>query len=334
MEKVLSIIIPTYNMEKYLNKCLSSLIIPEVNHLDLLEVLVIIDGATDRSLEIAQGFQYQFPNSIRVINKENGNYGSCINRGLAEAKGRYVKILDADDYIVTENLEKLLLFLKTANVDLVVTDFQTVDEKDDVTGIFRFYAQPSQDLPFSAIDVAGIMQMHMVTYKTENLRKLNYQQTEKVSYTDQEWIFTPMASVETFHYLNEVVYCYLLGREGQTMDAAVYQKSQPQLMTVCLNMAREFETRKVSEQHRAYLAKRLYFNLRKIYKTALLDYAEADLSTLADFDSCLKKESPSAYKIVSSCKLNGKYPYIYVWRLFKYRKTPRLLQKYIQKLFP
>ena len=117
MEKVLSLIIPTYNMEKYLKKCLDSLI---VENMDLLEVLVVNDGSKDNSSKIAHEYEEKYPNTFRVIDKENGNYGSCINRGLAEAKGKYVKVLDADDCFDVNNFNKYLSFLQENDVDLVL----------------------------------------------------------------------------------------------------------------------------------------------------------------------------------------------------------------------
>lgn len=108
MENILSIIIPTYNMEKYLDKCLASLIIEDKELMRQLEVLVVIDGAKDRSSEIAHTYQNRFADTFRVIDKENGNYGSCINRGLKEATGRYVKVLDADDYLILQTSKFIL----------------------------------------------------------------------------------------------------------------------------------------------------------------------------------------------------------------------------------
>ena len=96
MEKLLTIIIPTYNMEKYLNQCLDSLLTEKAQ--GLLDILVVIDGSKDRSSEIAHGYADKYPETVRVIDKENGNYGSCINRGILEGRGKYVKILDADDH--------------------------------------------------------------------------------------------------------------------------------------------------------------------------------------------------------------------------------------------
>ena len=80
MEKILSIVIPTYNMEKYIGKCLKSLIIPEI---DLLDIMVINDGSKDTSSQVAREIAKEYSSSIRVIDTENGNYGSCINKGLS-----------------------------------------------------------------------------------------------------------------------------------------------------------------------------------------------------------------------------------------------------------
>ena len=104
-QKILSIIIPTYNMEKYLPKCLDSLISAK-EVLCKMEILIINDGSKDASSRIAHEYQSRYPDSIIVIDKENGNYGSCVNRGLKEATGKYIKVLDADDWFLTQNLKR------------------------------------------------------------------------------------------------------------------------------------------------------------------------------------------------------------------------------------
>ena len=100
-DKILTIIIPSYNMEKYLPKCLGSLIVaPEL--MERIEVIVVNDGSTDRTSEIAHEFAANYPQTFKVIDKSNGHYGSCINTALPIAVGTYIKILDADDKLVME----------------------------------------------------------------------------------------------------------------------------------------------------------------------------------------------------------------------------------------
>lgn len=97
MDKVLTVIVPVYNMEKYIRQCLESLVIGEV--LDRIEVLVVLEGSKDGSAEIAYEFVEQYPDTLRIIYKANGGHGSAINTGLMMASGEYVKILDSDDWV-------------------------------------------------------------------------------------------------------------------------------------------------------------------------------------------------------------------------------------------
>lgn len=104
MQKLLTIVIPTYNMQDYLHRCLYSLVLEDEQLMSQLEVLVINDGSKDRSSEIGHEYEAKYPDVIRVIDKENGNYGSCVNRALAEATGKYFRMLDADDWCDTSAL--------------------------------------------------------------------------------------------------------------------------------------------------------------------------------------------------------------------------------------
>ena len=116
MNKLLTIIIPIYNTQEYLRKCLDSLIIKEPL-LSLVEILLIIDGSPDDSLVIAKEFETNYPQTFVVINKENGGYGSVLKRGIQEAKGKYCKILDSDDWYDKQEFEKFVknLEIKCSN---------------------------------------------------------------------------------------------------------------------------------------------------------------------------------------------------------------------------
>ena len=118
--KVLSVVIPTYNMESYLRRCLDSVTRSDVP--DSLELIVVNDGSTDSSLAIMQEYAKERPDIVNIIDKPNGHYGSCVNHGLKETTGKYVKILDADDFFNTPNLDAVLTFLEDCTADLVVTD--------------------------------------------------------------------------------------------------------------------------------------------------------------------------------------------------------------------
>ena len=121
MKKVLSVIIPVYNMEKYIRQCLESLMIKEV--LDKIEILVVLDGSTDRSEEIAMEYAKAHPYSVRVISKPNGGHGSAINTGMDNAVGEYVKVLDSDDWVNEKGFVTLVENLEKAEADIVWTNF-------------------------------------------------------------------------------------------------------------------------------------------------------------------------------------------------------------------
>ena len=103
--KLLSIAIPCYNSEKYMRKCIDSLLIGGED----VEILIIDDGSTkDRTAEIADEYEAQFPTIVRAIHKENGGHGSAVNTGIANAKGLYFKVVDSDDWVKQDAYFKIL----------------------------------------------------------------------------------------------------------------------------------------------------------------------------------------------------------------------------------
>ena len=321
MNKILTIVVPTYNMQDYLNRCLDSLIVvPEL--MGQLEVLVINDGSKDNSSVIGHEYEARYTNTFRVIDKENGNYGSCVNRGLAEAKGKYIKILDADDWFNTKEFEDYLRNLSTVEVDLVSTSYNFVEND---TGHVR---TETLDLPTGEIFDFGSFSsekilyypMHMVTYRTEMLRKIGYVQTEGISYTDNEWTFIPQYSVKQFVYFPFVVYQYLIGRAGQTMDSGVIVRNVWHLEPICKAL---IENRLRFDVEDNKLAEKLNFRqilltVENLYKLVLLKMnpTKDDLTRLRRFDEYIKKYCPPAYDYVSKAIMKKWLPIRYVsfWR--------------------
>lgn len=224
MEKILTIVIPTYNMEKYLRRCLDSVIIDK-EKMKLLEVLVINDGSKDSSSAIAHEYQDKYPDTFRVIDKENGNYGSCINRGLKEATGRYLRILDADDSFDSNMLQKLLdnILSLSQDVDMICTNFAVYNENNTLLSIHQFKDIPyNRIINISEIDFLNTNQtymvaMHAITYRTQLLLENSYYQQTGISYTDVEFVFIPMIYTEKVIFFNLTLYRYLIGRIGQTV---------------------------------------------------------------------------------------------------------------------
>ena len=94
-KKTLTFVVPAYNMTEYLERCVMSLIAAKRN--DDIEVLIVDDGSSDGTLEMAQKFEARYPGIVRAIHQENKGHGGAVNTGIAAASGMYVKVVDADD---------------------------------------------------------------------------------------------------------------------------------------------------------------------------------------------------------------------------------------------
>ena len=234
--KLLTLAVPTYNMEKYLARCLDSVL---CDNKDYLEVLVVNDGSKDRSSEIGHEYEAKYPDVIRVIDKENGNYGTCVNRALAEAKGKYFRMLDADDWCNTDALNQWLEELKTCDADMVLTISE--DIRDDGSIICRMDApstmqsgriMSTDEFDAYALGYKYIYCSHVVTYRTELLRQIGLELQAGIRYTDNEYVFFPLDHIQSAIYFDLPVYQYFVGREGQTTDPNIMTKSVHQLLLV------------------------------------------------------------------------------------------------------
>lgn len=330
MNKILTIVIPTYNMEKYLDKCLSSLVISDAN-MQSLEVLVVNDGSKDRSSEITHGYERCYPQTFRVIDKENGNYGSCINRGLKEAAGKYIKVLDADDCFDKDIFDLFVSFLGKVDADLIISDFKVVDEKGNATGTYTFRLPTDRIFDLSEMSEGTITWLwhHGIAYKTENLKSIGYHQTEGISYTDDEWIFSPMCKVTKACYFPHFLYLYLRGREGQTFDPKVLKKTFGSRIIVAKKMIKDYKSVYpiCDEAQKRFLDIKLFKRLRPIYNFYLIKDSTAEGNkALSDFDKFLSKEMPEIYNRLGDVKNKVGWQYIQDWRNADYAVSTAVLQ--------
>ena len=292
--KLLSIIIPSYNMEAYLAQCVESVL--RTPSLAALEIIIVNDGSKDRTLRVAQQYADRFTDTVRVIDKPNGNYGSTINAALAIAQGEYVKILDADDRFEGSLLAGFIDFLqKVQGVDMVVTPFVEVGARREHRVEYNIYSRKVYEYGkvYDAEQIFGdgvirFFMMHGVCYRTEMLRGMNYRQSEGISYTDQEWVFYPLFAVNTIAFADIALYRYNVAREGQTMDLKVQMRSLSQLMAVTESLAKYY----VAHSQQVNTATRLIFlrnivadRIRIIYRKYLLvmndvEFAQSDFKSV------------------------------------------------------
>ncbi len=126
----ISVIVPVYNVENYLEKCLNSLVNQTLQE---IEILVINDGSTDNSQKIIEVFQSKFPQKIKTFAKENGGLSDARNFGIDRATGEFLAFVDSDDYVSVTMMEEMYGLAKKHEAEIVICNLQKVDEHGNVT---------------------------------------------------------------------------------------------------------------------------------------------------------------------------------------------------------
>ena len=226
MTKILTISIASYNAEKDIPRCLESFIRTSV--LNKLDIIVVNDGSSDNTYKIASEYAKNYPNSIRVIDKENGGHGSTINAGISYAKGKYFKIVDSDDWVDKDSIEKLVNYLENSNVDLVFNPFHTVNYSDhrklDLIDVKPQYIKYHKIIKASELHGTESFHMHSMTFKTDLMKKVGPIIDEHCFYVDLEYCIYPLTYINSIVYLEDPVYEYLIGSSSQSVSTISFIK--------------------------------------------------------------------------------------------------------------
>lgn len=271
MNKILTLIIPIYNTQEYLRKCLDSLIVKD-SLLSLVEVLLIIDGSPDNSLEIAKEYEAKYPQTFVVINKENGGYGSVLKRGIQEAKGKYCKVLDSDDWYDNQEFEHFIEELKVVDYDVITTDFMkefVFENRTELQTLTHLKNKQVYQLDEEINNLEDdVFVMHRLAYKTEVLRKAEINFPEKVFYTDTLFASIPLFYAKNLYYTNLKLYRYFIGREGQTVAPENIRKNRKSVETVIKYYYQKFleNKDKMSNQKKDFTLKSLKTLVEMYYR--------------------------------------------------------------------
>lgn len=251
---VLSIIVPSYNVEKYLESGIATLI----NHRNAhkMEILIVNDGSKDSTSEIGKKLEKKTTingNSIvKLIDKENGGHGSTINVGIRKASGKYLKVMDGDDTVDSERLADLIDILENENTDIILNDY-IEDWAQDNEIIYKCtypFMTPGMEYNFEDLcydgygfDLWGPI-LSCSTYRTEMLKKANFYLSEKSFYVDMELNTYIAIACKTIKYYPMYIYRYLLGRANQSVTKASYMKNVKHHEKVTINMINILENNK------------------------------------------------------------------------------------------
>ena len=223
-KKLLTISIAAYNVQKYLEKTLQSLVC-EADVMEQLEVLIVDDGSVDQTSIVAQKYVDLYPDTYVLIKKENGGHGSTLNVAASVAHGRYFRMLDGDDWFDTEALVKYIRDLSLIDADCIVTPYCHVYEDHMVSiDVHNWINHRKYNLPevMDIVQKDGQMteiQAHELTVKTDILQQYGMNLLEKCMYTDKEYVLFAILYARTFIKLPYSIYQYRLGDAGQSVGS-------------------------------------------------------------------------------------------------------------------
>lgn len=213
-----SIIVPVYGVEKYIDKCLNSLVKQSLKE---IEVIVVNDGTKDNSQKIVDKYVKKYPDKIKSYIKENGGQGSARNYGLKKATGEYIGYVDSDDFVEKDMYKKLYNKAKENNYDIVVCGNYNVSEDYQNKNIDAFINNYNTDLENIFF---GKMAVWNKIYKRDILIKNKLEFKEKVWYEDLAFTLKAIMNSNTFAFIDEPLYDYLI-REGSTMNNSNVQRN-------------------------------------------------------------------------------------------------------------
>ena len=273
MKKV-SVIIPVYNVENYLRKCLDSLVNQTLKD---IEIIVVNDGTTDNSQEIINEYVKKYPKKVVSIIQENGGQGAARNTGLLHAKGEYIGYVDSADYVEENMYEELYKKAKEEDSDIVICGNNVVKEN------YELFSKEDVDKEF----LLGKMAVWNKIYKKNIIVDNKIQFRSKVWYEDLDFTMKVYFSSKKISYVDKPLYNYLL-REGSTMnnnnikrnlelieafdslidyckDKKIYNKAKDEIEFLCIYHMYIFATTRVLNTNNKYKDKIEIINKFKNY---------------------------------------------------------------------
>lgn len=272
----ISVIVPVYNVEQLVERCLDSLINQTLKN---IEIIVINDGSTDGSLDIVKQYSIKYPNLVKLIEQENAGLSETRNKGIDLSSGKYIYFIDSDDYIEPQTLDTLLKIAQENNADYVIDGFNTVEENGDFIAKFHvefaIYNQvfnPMDHKEAFLIHNAVWNRLYSTTMLKDNaLRFMPDIWYEDLLFTRQVLLHSKRAVITNNYFLNYVQ------REGSLMASWGSDRN--------LDIIRVFEAMisyyKKAEMYQNYEKEIEFLALQHLYISAVVRVSRASKYDLA-----------------------------------------------------
>lgn len=252
--KILTVVIPSYNSQEYLERAVKTTLI----NADDIEVIIVDDGSTDNTPQLADDLAKKYQNIVRVIHKENGGHGDAVMTGLKNARGMYFKVLDSDDWFNTKALNAILVFLRANSkvgeqFDMVISDYvyDKVGKKKKKRVSYRDVMPVRTSFEWNSIGTFKPWQnilMHSVIYRTKLLRDTGIELPKHTFYVDNIYVYHPLPYVKRMYYLDVDLYHYFIGRDDQSVSEDNMMKRIDQQLLVTRLMIEDHQLRTIENK--------------------------------------------------------------------------------------
>lgn len=309
--KLLTVAIPCYNSQDYMRHAVETALVGGED----VEILLINDGSTDQTPQIADELAAEHPTIVRAIHKENGGHGSAVNTGLANATGVYYKVLDSDDWFDRESFLKVLDvlrdFVREGNgVDMLLSNY--VYEKPSLHKhkAIRYDGVFPENQVFGWNDVKRFKMsqnilMHSVIYRTKLLRDCGLVLPEHTFYVDNIFVYNPLPYVKTMYYVNVDLYRYFIGREDQSVNEQVMIGRIDQQIRVNKIMIDSHDLTKIKNKKlRDYMVKYLTMMMTVSSVFLIKEGTEESLRKREELWDYLKTQNKGMFRMVNKMALS------------------------------
>ena len=237
-----------------MSKCINSLLIGG----EEVEIIIVDDGSSDRTAEIADDYAEKYPTIVKAIHQENGGHGQAVNTGIKNATGLYFKVVDSDDWVNQDAYYEILKTLYdltrgAETVDLLISNF--VYEKQGATRkkVMQYrHCFPTNQI-FGWDEVRHMKKgqyllMHSMIYRTKLLHDCGMELPKHTFYVDNLFAFEPLPFVKNMYYLDVNFYRYFIGRDDQSVNEKVMISRVDQQIFVTKSMIDMYDMRKISNK--------------------------------------------------------------------------------------
>ena len=298
----ISVIVPVYNAEKYLEKCLDSLINQTLSE---IEIILVNDGSKDNSQEIIEKYLSKYPEKIKSYIKENGGQASARNLGIKEATGDFIAFVDSDDWIELDMYEKLYNKANNDNLDIVCCNTYLVINGEKIKNEPVKLITDDITKKYILLESGPCNKI----FKREIIQSNNIRFFENHIYEDLATIPTFALYTKKIAYIDSYLYNYLI-REGSTMNQVIYNKKLEDIFDSMKELSDKFKENYIEELEYLYIE-----HLLHAASLRFLNYQEG------------KIQRNRINKIMKDRFPNWKYNKYFKQRDFKYRLMCKLLYK-------